>query len=292
MQNLYSEIYQRWVIIGKLSNTYTYNTKNKEIEIKTKIEYEKLISALSSPEYSILKRSIKEQNGNIVPIVLNQEGIIIDGHQRNQVCKELGIIPKIEVIEFADHLLEKEFIITINRNRRHLNAFQISELGYKLEEIEKERAKIRSSKAGKIGSDIRWKASIDDNDNDVSYNVVGSNETTLLSTEKEGEEKGKTSDIIAKKIGLSPTTYFKARKIIVESSEEQKKRLREGKDKIDKVYKEIQKEKRKTEFLNLIVKQSSNPLQDPLQLVPRTCLRSRVTTFVGANPRQGGATPK
>lgn len=248
------------MIIGKLSKTYTSNTKNKEIEIKTKIEYEKLIPALPLPEYSILKKSIKEQNGNIVPIVINQEGVIIDGHQRYRACKELGIISKIEVMEFTDHLIEKEFIITINRNRRQLNAFQISELGYKLEEIEKKRAKFRLSNAGKIGSDIRWKPMTVD---DSSCNGVGSNGTTLLSTKEKEEEKGKTSDIIAKKIGLSPTTYFKARKIIVESSEEQKQRLREGKDKIDKIYKFLQKEKRKVEFLKLN-KQSPNQLQELL----------------------------
>ena len=39
-------------------------------------------------------------------------------------------------------LEEKELIISINLNRRHLNPFQISELGLELEEIEKQKLDI------------------------------------------------------------------------------------------------------------------------------------------------------
>ena len=59
-------------------------------------------------------------------------------------------------------------------------------------------------------------------------------------------------DIVAKKIGMSPTTYSKARKIISEGTEEQKQRLREGKDKIDKIYNRLQREKKKSETSNPI----------------------------------------
>ena len=45
---------------------------------------------------------------------------------------------------FHDQSQEKEFVIEINLKRRHLNNFQIAELEYKMEEIYKERAKIRS----------------------------------------------------------------------------------------------------------------------------------------------------
>ena len=231
----------------------------KKVVIKINDEYKQLISQLTSGENEILKKSISENKGNVVPIILNKQGVILDGYHRYRACKELGIDPKIEIKEFSDPIDEKEFIIIINLNRRQLNSFQIAELGVKLEEIEKENAKLRLSKAGKIGSDIRWKAGSTDDDDDVgSCNGVVSNGTTLSPIE---EEKGKTLDIVAKKIGLSPSTYFKARKIVSESAEEQKQRLREGKDKIDKIYKDLQKEKKKSEISNL-VKQSSNQVQE------------------------------
>ena len=58
---------------------------------------------------------------------------------RYRACLGLGLNPKIEIKEFSDPVSEKEFVIVINLNRRQLNSFQISELGYKLEEIERER---------------------------------------------------------------------------------------------------------------------------------------------------------
>ena len=70
-------------------------------------------------------------------------------------------------------------------------------------------------------------------------------------------------DIVAKKIGMSSTTYSKARKIISEGTEEQKQRLREGKDKIDKIYNGLQREKKKSETSNHF-KQSSNQVQELL----------------------------
>jgi len=105
-------------------------------------EYERLVPPLTPKEYANLKQSIKENNGNNIPIIINKEGIILDGNNRYKACLELRLDPRIEIQEFSDPILEKEFIITINLNRRHLNQFQISELGYKLEEIERQKAKI------------------------------------------------------------------------------------------------------------------------------------------------------
>ena len=205
---------------------------NKKIEIKTKSEYEQLVPPLTPIEFINLKQSIKESNGNIIPILVNKEGIIIDGHHRSKACQELGIVPKIETKEFADELEEKEFIISINRNRRHLNQFQISELGYKLEEIEKQKARNRQLKTLKNVGDSSYSTSLASND----------------ANERE-KEKGKVSKIIANKIGQSSTKYERNKKIIEEGSEEQKKKLREGKESTNKIYNAIVKAKKKEELL-------------------------------------------
>ena len=90
-----------------------------------------------------MKNSISNK-GLHLPIIINQDNVILDGHNRLKICQELGIEPKFEVKEFQDPLQEKEFVIEINLKRRHLNNFQIAELEYKMEEIYKERAKLRS----------------------------------------------------------------------------------------------------------------------------------------------------
>ena len=99
-----------------------------------------------------LKISIQE-HGQSVPIVVNQDGVILDGHLRNRACRELGIKPAIIVKQFENRLQEKKFIIESNLSRRHLNEFQRIELQIKLESIESEIAKERMSDPGKIGAE-------------------------------------------------------------------------------------------------------------------------------------------
>jgi DNA modification methylase/ParB-like chromosome segregation protein Spo0J len=212
-----------------ISNIKVFDEKrNNFIEIKVKQEYEKLVPPLTPIEYTNLKQSIRENNGNTIPILVNKEGIVIDGHHRHRACLELGIEPRIEIQDFSDLLLEKEFIITINLNRRHLNQFQISELGYKLEEIEKQKAKARQLK---------------------NLKNVGSSLSSLASNEANEETIGKVSKIIANKIGQSASTYEKNKRIIEEGTEEQKKRLREKKESTNKIYNDIIKSKKKEELL-------------------------------------------
>jgi len=118
--------------------------QNNSLSSKIKIneEYVKLVPQISQSDYDSLKTSIKE-NGLYIPIILNQHGIILDGHHRYRACQELGIEPRTMEREFENTLLEKKSIIEINRNRRHLTPFQRIELQHDLESIESELARKR-----------------------------------------------------------------------------------------------------------------------------------------------------
>lgn len=87
------------------------------------------------------KQSIDE-NELYDTIVVNQNGIIIDGYQRYKACHELGIKqPKKIVRVFADSTSEQKYRIDKNINRRHLTDFQRIELLEKLAIIENEANK-------------------------------------------------------------------------------------------------------------------------------------------------------
>ena len=202
-------------------------------------EYSSLVYPLSKSEYELLKKSIKEK-GLHLPIIVNQDNVILDGHHRYKICKELNIEPRFEVKRFDDPLNEKEFVIEINLKRRHLNNFQIAELEYKMEEIYKERAKQRS-----LSNLKNVKENISTAPNDA------------IELDKDKEETGKVSEIIAKKTGLSPRTYERAKKIIEEGSEEVKEKLRQGKTKISKEYEKIQRDRKRQELLSQIETESS-----------------------------------
>jgi hypothetical protein len=85
-----------------------------------------------------------------VPVIVNKQGIVLDGHHRFRACKELGIPLHSHTEEFKDSLDEKEFLIEVNLRRHQLNEFQRVEIGYSLENIEKDRAKSRMSLGGHI----------------------------------------------------------------------------------------------------------------------------------------------
>jgi len=94
--------------------------------------------------------SIMEKNGNVVPILLNKDHKILDGHNRFTGCQEENIEPKAEIcnIEFQNRDEEKLFIINLNLNRRHLNKFGRIELALKSKPIYEKIAKEKQRIAG------------------------------------------------------------------------------------------------------------------------------------------------
>lgn len=170
-------------------------------------EYEQLLPKLSKPEYEALTKSIRE-DGQLKPIDINFEGVILDGHNRFRICMELGIEPKHgEPLKFPDKLSEKRYVIVTNLQRRHLNDFQKVELGIPLLEIERELARQRFEEHLPTKGEKGFQT------------ISSSNEL----------DTGQARDVVAKKIGVSPTTFHRAKTIIEKGSEELKEAVRRGK---------------------------------------------------------------
>jgi ParB-like chromosome segregation protein Spo0J len=188
-------------------------------------EYEKLLPKMADDEFAELKASIQAE-GQHYAIVANEDLEVLDGHHRFRACVKLGIEPDFEVRKFEDKLLEKKFVIEANLRRRHLNKFQLVELGLPLLEIEKALAKKRQVAGGKTGRNIQLGLAPDD-----AKPVVNSKATAA----------------VAKKVGVSTRTFERGKKILEKASEEDKQKLREGKTSITKVYHEVIAPERATE---------------------------------------------
>jgi ParB-like chromosome segregation protein Spo0J len=180
-------------------------------------EYEKLLPKMSDEEYAELKASIQAE-GQHYAIIANEDLEVLDGHHRFRACTELGIEPDFEVRKFEDKLLEKKFVIEANIRRRHLNNFQLVELAVPLLEIEKALAKKRQVQGGKNGRNTQLELAPDD---------------------AEPKFKGKATEVVAKKVGVSTRTFERGKKILEKASEDDKQKLREGKTSITKVYREV-----------------------------------------------------
>jgi ParB-like chromosome segregation protein Spo0J len=232
---------------------------------RIKEEYQNLLPPLSEIEFYLLKQSIKE-DGLRIPIIINKHGIILDGHHRFRACKELGFTPKYDVMEFKDSLEEKQFVMEFNLRRRQLGLFHRVEVGYNLEDIEKEIAKRRMSVGGHIVGLANKKENY--NNNEVKRRVASIDATLGPSGEKgkvsqiiakasidatlgPSGEKGKVSQIIAKKIGVSTATYERGKKIIEKGTEEQKSSLRRGTIGLINVYNQIRRQEKKEDLYQL-----------------------------------------
>lgn len=181
--------------------------------VTTNPEYEKLIPPLTKDEYRELKGSIQE-NGLWEPITVNQKNVILDGHNRFKICKELNIIPRFSIRIFKDTLDEKLYVIDSNLIRRHLQTLVKVELCLERDKIEAEKAKHRQEatlpKEGEKG-----------------FQCAGNISLT---------QKGETRNIVGAKIGISGRTYEKAKKILDKASPELIQKVREGKTSISYAY--------------------------------------------------------
>jgi ParB-like chromosome segregation protein Spo0J len=196
-----------------------------QVSLRLNPEYEKLLPKMSDEEFSELKDSIADE-GQHYPIVVNEDLEILDGHHRFRACLDLGLEPDFEVRKFEDKTVEKKFVIEANLRRRHLNNFQLVELGVPLLEVEKALAKKRKSVKRENG------------------------EVQGLSPDNAFQElNAKAKEFVAKKTGLSTRTFEKGKRILEEAPEEKKRELREGKTSITRVYQEMfSPEKSESEF--------------------------------------------
>lgn len=178
------------------------------MELKIKKEFQEMAPFMSDAEFEGLKGSLQD-HGYLkeYPIVIDENGVVLDGHQRYRACKELGIVPEtISKTNLKDDLEKKEFIL-ITSLRRNLNLWQKAEQAKKWEELEREKAKVRLSTGG---AKHQGRAN--------------------------SPEAGKVTTLLAKKVGLGDNSLKRAFKIMEEASEEVKEKLRQDEWTINYAY--------------------------------------------------------
>lgn len=78
---------------------------------------------LSAEEYSALEQSIKD-HGVQVPIIVDENGTVIDGHHRQKITQDLGIRCPSTVVTGKAESEKRTLALSLNLDRRHLNREQ------------------------------------------------------------------------------------------------------------------------------------------------------------------------
>lgn len=183
-------------------------------------------------DYTALKKSI-QANGQHTPIIVWKDPssgntFIIDGHSRNEACKELGIEPAIEYKEFESWLDATKYAIQVNSNRRHLTQLQKVELAMRELQIEKKLAKQRQQSTLPKKGQKGFQKSVPN-----------------------GIHTGNTCDVVSKKTGIPTRTVARLKKILDEGSDELKQKVASGKKSAASAERQINLEKIHTNPIKL-----------------------------------------
>lgn len=99
-------------------------------------EMEQLLPPLSGEQFSALESNILE-NGCYAPIIVNEDMVIIDGHNRFRVCEKHGLPYRMLVFSFTDLLEAKQWSLDTQKGRRNLDKWKLGQIALKLKpEIE------------------------------------------------------------------------------------------------------------------------------------------------------------
>ncbi|TAE04335.1 MAG: hypothetical protein EAZ97_00320, partial [Bacteroidetes bacterium] len=185
-----------------------------ETQIKNKIEIvpplKELIPSLGKEEYEQLEANILAEGCREALILWENEDkyILIDGHNRYEICQKHGIDFKILVKDFESMEAAKSFMINNQLGRRNLTPEQVSYLRGKRYESEK-------NKQGGIGEN--------------QYSKVAKIATLQKTHEKLAQEYGISARTI-----MNDALFAKAIDKIGEANAELKKEILSGKSKITK----------------------------------------------------------
>ena len=113
-----------------MQNTKTeYSSSERTLTVLP--EMEQLLPPLSGEQFSALERDILE-NGCYAPIIVNEDVVIIDGHNRFRVCEKHGLPYRMLVFSFADLLEAKQWALDTQKGRRNLDKWELGKIALRL----------------------------------------------------------------------------------------------------------------------------------------------------------------
>lgn len=170
-------------------------------------EFKNLIPKLSDEEFKQLEENIIAEGCREALIVWKD--ILIDGHNRYEICQKNNIEYKVIEKEFGNREEVKTWIIKNQFGRRNLSLYDRSVLALKLENLFKEKAK---------------------------ENMLATQNNNSARAFQKSEKQMNTTKEIARIAGTSHDTVAKVKKIEEKAPEEVKQKVKKGDMSINQAY--------------------------------------------------------
>jgi 16S rRNA G966 N2-methylase RsmD len=210
----------------------------KVLEIKINPKYQVQTRPYTPSEYKRLISSITEL-GQEQPLIVDEDGYILDGHHRLKVCQDLGIVPWTVTRKYENEEQKIKAIHQINWARRHCSQWELYVAAEtKRPEIEAEVSaeqvlKYQKGKKGTQPIDVKNLTLIDIDNNSSKNN------------NKDGRVNTKLGEIV----GVTSTTIWQWKQVLDNANKVQLKALEEGKTSPHKVYEKIKAARRQDKII-------------------------------------------
>jgi hypothetical protein len=208
-------------------------------------EFKHLLPPLLQDEYDGLEKSIQEVGCTEPLVIWQEENILLDGHNRYEICKKHNIEFNVRYVSLPDRLSAVYWIVDNQKSRRNLTLAQKAELALKLLEIEKQFARERQLSQLKPFQ----------NNKVESDRLSGGKFTTTVegAPSEDLVEKGRSTDIVAKKFNISEKTLRNAKKIVDMAKEDEEiaeewQKAKLGESSINAVFNKVKEKEKRERF--------------------------------------------
>ena len=110
-------------------------------------EMGELLPPLTGEQLSALEADILA-NGCYSPVIVNEDMVIIDGHNRQSLCEKHGLPYQMAVFSFEDLLEAKQWALDTQKGRRNLDKWELGKIALRLKPDIEARAKENMSAGG------------------------------------------------------------------------------------------------------------------------------------------------
>ena len=177
-------------------------------------EFKSLIRSLTEAEYSALESSVLSEGCRDAIIVWRGHGIIVDGHNRYEICMKHGITFRVEEMDFPDRHGVKVWILKNQLARRNLTDGERFEVAVLLKDALAEVGREKKVESGKVAREKQ-------------LGVLLKNNNTPQPESVKEEPKHDTRKEIASNLGWSPAKVAQAEVVRKEDPENLKKKTQE-----------------------------------------------------------------
>jgi hypothetical protein len=110
-------------------------------------EMAELLPPLTEEQLAMLEADILK-NGCYAPIIVNEDLVIVDGHNRQSLCEKHGLPYQMAVFSFENMLEAKQWALDTQKGRRNLDKWELGKIALRLKPDIEARGKENMSAGG------------------------------------------------------------------------------------------------------------------------------------------------